>query len=199
MHKTKKALIDAAISLMDGNPAADITIQQVLDVSKITSGSLYYHFNDFQDLIDHAHVVMYGDFADDIALRLSAIVGKSENATETFEKLSPAMDERHIPDYSSLRSARAWIAGQATLRPSLGEKLANEQRRVTQEISEIIAEAQSRGIAQTGFDPYVIAVFIEAYTMGRIVDDVAGSPMDEHEWTRFLKHVVTRSILKFED
>lgn len=199
MHKTKKALIDTVIELMDGNPAADVTLQQVLAASQITSGSLYYHFSDFQDLIDQAHVVMYGDFADDIAVRLTTIVGKSDNASQTFEKLSPAMDDRHIPDFSALRSARAWIAAQATLRPSLGEKLADEQRRVTQEIADIIADAQARGIAQTGFDPYVIAVFIEAYTMGRIVDDLAGAPMDEVEWTRFLKHVVTRSILKFED
>lgn len=199
MHKTKKALIDTAIELMEGNPAADVTLQQVLAASKITSGSLYYHFSDFQDLIDQAHVKMYGDFADDIAVRLTTIVGKSDNAAQTFEKLSPAMDDRHIPDFSKLRSARAWIAAQATLRPSLGEKLADEQQRVTEEIAEIIADAQARGIAQTGFDPYVIAVFIEAYTMGRIVDDLAGAPMDEVEWTRFLKHVVTKSILKFDN
>ena len=51
MHKTKKALIDTVITLMDGNPSADVTIQQVLDASQTTSGSLYYHFKDFEDLI----------------------------------------------------------------------------------------------------------------------------------------------------
>lgn len=195
MHKTKRALLDATISLMNGNPSSVVTLQQVLAESKITSGSLYYHFNDFQDLLDQALVVMYGDFADDIAFRLTTIVGKSSNAAETFEKLSPAIDDRHIPDFSAIRAARAWIAAQATLRPALGEKLQAEQRRVTQEIADIIKDAQDRGIAQSGWDPYVIAVFIEAYTMGRIVDDLAGSPMDEVEWARFIKHVVTKSIL----
>jgi AcrR family transcriptional regulator len=199
MHKTKRALIDTVITLMDGNPSADITIQQVLTTSGITSGSLYYHFSDFQELIDYALADLYGQFADDIRLRLIYIIGSSNTAKETFEKLSPAIDDRHIPDFSAVRSARAWIAAQATLRPSLGEKLREEQARVTQEIAELIADAQARGIAQEGLDPYVVAVFIEAYTMGRIVDDLAGSPMNEFHWAEFIKHMVTKSLLKFDN
>lgn len=199
MHKTKKALIDTVIALMDGNPSADITIQQVLKTSGITSGSLYYHFSDFQELIDFALADLYGQFADDIRVRLIYIIGSSNSAQETFEKLSPAIDDRHIPDFSAVRSARAWIAAQATLRPSLGEKLRAEQARVTQEIADLIADAQARGIAQEGLDPYVVAVFIEAYTMGRIVDDLAGSPMNAHHWAEFIKHMITKSIMKFEN
>lgn len=198
MHKTKKALIDTVIALMDGNPSADVTIQQVLTASGITSGSLYYHFEDFQDLIDHSLAELYGQFADDIRVRLTYIIGSSNTPEETFQKLSPAIDDRHIPDFSAVRSARAWIAAQATLRPSLGEKLREEQARVTQEIAELIADAQARGIAQEGLDPYVVAVFIEAYTMGRIVDDLAGSPMNEYHWAEFIKHMITKSIMNFE-
>lgn len=195
MHKTKRALIDTVIELMHGDPSADVTLQQVLASSKITSGSLYYHFNDFQDLVDHALVDMYGQFAEDVSARLRVVLGMSATASEMNSNLIPTIDARHLPDLAAMRSARTWIAAQATLRPSLGDKLAPEQQRVTQEIADIIIEAQGRGIAQKDIDPYVVAVFIQSYALGRIVDDLAGGVMNGENWTNFIKHMVATSIL----
>lgn len=199
MHKTKRALIDTLVALKNGNPAAEVTLSQVLEASGVASGSLYHHFSDFHELVDYALVEMYGQFAEDIATRLTTIVGGSTNASETEQKLSPAIDARHLPDFSALRAARAWIAAQASLRPELGAKLAEEQHRVTSEIAKIVADAQARGIAQPDLDPYVVAVFIEAYTMGRIVDDLGGKHMDEVAWAQFIKHMVSRAILNFKN
>ena len=199
IHKTKRALIDTVITLMDGNPSADIAIQQVLEASRITSGSLYYHFSDFEDLIDHALVDMYGQFAEDVATRLRAILGVSNSAQEMNTNLSPTIDQRHLPDLAAMRSARTWIAAQATLRSSLGEKLAPEQQRVTQEVADIISEAQSRGIAKPELDAYVVAVFIQSYALGRIVDDLAGNLMSGENWTHFIKHMVATSILNMPE
>lgn len=195
MHKTKRKLIDTVIELMNGNPSADVTIHQVLEASNITSGSLYYHFSDFEDLIDHALVDMYGQFAEDVSTRLRSALGVSDSAAEMNDNLSPTIDARHMPNLAAMRSARTWIAAQATLRPSLGAKLAPEQQRVTQEIADIVAEAQEKGIAQKVLDPYVVAVFIQSYALGRIVDDLAGGQMDGESWTKFIKHMVATSLL----
>ena len=199
MHKTKRALIDTVLKLMDGNPAAQVTIHDVLAEAEMTSGSLYYHFTDFQDLVGHALVDMYAEFSEEVSARLMVSMEISGSAAEYSQLLDPVITGRHSPKVASRRAARAWIAAQAALTPSLAEKLAPEQQRGTQKIADAVAEAQRRALAQPDLDPYVVAVFIQAYSLGRIVDDIAGAPMNGDNWTNFIKHMVKSSLLKVDD
>lgn len=58
-HPTKVALLATAISLLDEQSPESITVGDVLTESGISSGSLYHHFGDLDNLIESAMVVRF--------------------------------------------------------------------------------------------------------------------------------------------
>jgi AcrR family transcriptional regulator len=195
MHKTKRALIDTVLQLLDGDPTVEVSMNEVLHASGITSGSLYYHFSDFPDLIDHALVEIFSNHTRAGIAGLAETIAQSQSGEEALASLAPLIDSRHQHGQAKARAALAWIAAQATLRPKLKEKLGPAQSEMTRKISVLIAEGQEKGLVRKELDPQVTAVFVQSYALGRIVDDLAGNEMDVEAWTRFIKQMVKESIL----
>ena len=180
---------------MNGDPSVTVTIQDVLKHTGLTTGAIYYHFADFQDLLDHAYIEVYTGFTAAGIQGLAEAVAESSTVDELRRSLKPVIASRHHSDQWKTRAALAWITAQATFRPSLGEKLAPAQRQLTQGIVETVTVAQQKGLVQSGLDPQVIAVFLQAYALGRIVDDLAGGEMDSARWASFIAHMVNAAIL----
>ena len=195
MHKTKRALIDTVLQLMDGDPTVSVTMHEVLQTSSLTSGALYYHFSDFPDLIDHALVEIFTAHTREGIAGLAEIITKARTPDEAKSTLSPLIETRHQSGEVRGRASLAWIAAQATLRPKLKEKLGPAQSEMTLNITELISAGQAKGLVRKELDPLVTAVFIQSYALGRIVDDLAGNQMDPKTWTQFIKQMVAESIL----
>lgn len=94
------------------------------------------------------------------------------------------------------RVGQMWIAAEAASRKSLASKLISEQDRVTKELAKTVQAAMNRGWVQDHLDPIVLAEFIQAYTLGRAVDDVSSVNMDPVKWAGFIKHMVASSMLR---
>jgi hypothetical protein len=47
----------------------------------------------------------------------------------------------------------------------------------------------------TGVDARAAAVFVQAYTVGRIVDDISPEKVDPEAWINLVMHVVDKAIL----
>jgi hypothetical protein len=75
-------------------------------------------------------------------------------------------------------------------RKALGEV----QQGLTDLFTTQITEVQNRGWFNKDFDPRAVAVLIQAYTLGRIVDDVVDSPMDPNSWTDLIGLIVGRAL-----
>jgi len=73
-------------------------------------------------------------------------------------------------------------------------RLAVEQQRLTDALADLIREAQAKGWGSTDFDPHVIAVFVQAYTLGRVLDEISESPIDNDQWVALIDHVVSASL-----
>ena len=195
MHKTKKALIDTVLKLMDGVPSTPVTMLDVLSSSGFTSGALYYHFDDFPDLIEHALVEIYSSYTTSGIAGLAEIISASSSVSEAKVAIANLIEARHGPSQAKLRAAVAWIAAQATFQPTLQAKLGPAQREMTEKISSTISAGQSKGLVKSDHDPFSLAVFIQAYALGRIVDDLAGSQMDVKKWNHLIKEMVSEFIL----
>ena len=57
LHPTKRALITTVLEQLKTLKPSEITSESVLDKSGISKGSLYHHFEDFDDLIETAQVI----------------------------------------------------------------------------------------------------------------------------------------------
>ena len=57
-------MIETVVNLLQTQSVDEINSDQVLEISGISKGSMYHHFEDFSDLIEHAQVARFASFVD---------------------------------------------------------------------------------------------------------------------------------------
>jgi hypothetical protein len=58
----------------------------------------------------------------------------------------------------------------------------------------LVREAQAKGWLSSDVDAHVLAVFIQAYTLGQIVNDVTDNGMSRDAWVMLIDRIVTRAL-----
>jgi hypothetical protein len=54
-----------------------------------------------------------------------------------------------------------------------------------------ISIAQKKGWVTNNLDSRAIALFLQAYSLGRAVDDVAGKPVDNKSWQQVVEVIIS--------
>jgi hypothetical protein len=72
--------------------------------------------------------------------------------------------------------------------------LAPTQARLTGAIADLVREMKAKEFVNPEIDPASIAVFIQAYSLGLIVNDVSNEPIDLEEWHTMISRM-TRGLL----
>jgi hypothetical protein len=68
------------------------------------------------------------------------------------------------------------------------------QQHLTDQFTEAITVAQDKGWVGKKYEARTLAVFIQAYTLGRIVDDIVERPMSDEDWINLI-HDFTAFVL----
>jgi len=191
-HPTKKMFIDLAVAQLEDRLPEEMTIESILESAGLTKGALYHHFSDFAELIEIALVVRFSQFVDDSIASLSAMANAAESRDEVLAGMAAITAVTQRPDRKHIRFARAHVLTLASGNPRLADKLAVEQLRLTDALSALIPTAQQRGWFNSEFDPRAGAVLIQAYTLGRIVDDITTEPVDPDAWERLIMRLIER-------
>ena len=88
------------------------------------------------------------------------------------------------------RELRIWTLAQSHLRPALSEALGVEQKRLTDALADLVRDTQDKGWVRPELDPASVAVFVQAYTLGKAVDDITPNPVDPDAWDRLVNTVI---------
>jgi hypothetical protein len=94
----------------------------------------------------------------------------------------------------SVRILRAHALSLADRSERMTTLLAAAQQRVTDEYITAISRAQSEGWIKPTIDPHALAVFVQAYSFGVIVDDVADTHLDPEEWAVVIENFFDGSV-----
>jgi AcrR family transcriptional regulator len=191
-HPTKRALIDAVIKLLEDKGPELITSDEVLHLSGVSRGSLYHHFVDFGDLIEAAQVRRFTRYIDESIEFLAQVALASRTRDDMRAGLAKVTRATQSADASDRRFERVMPFAAATKNPRLKHRLGQEQERLTQALMDLVADGQNRGYFSLEFEPRVIAVMIQAYTVGKIVDDVTEIHMDAESWDLMIDAVLDR-------
>ncbi|MEY2699102.1 MAG: hypothetical protein RL720_1058 [Actinomycetota bacterium] len=194
-HPTRDRLIDTMAQLLDGSDPEHITADQVLSTSGVSKGSLYHHFEDFEDLLEAALIARFSVNVDATIDSMAQILATVDSREGLLEALRELNKYNQAQERASFRLERARAAGLTYSSPRFHAALGAEQQRLTDAFTDLFIEAQNKGWMSATVDPRAAAVFVQAYTVGRVVDDIAVEKVDPEAWINLVMDVVDKAIL----
>ena len=190
MHPTKGLLLETAISLIDEFGPQGFTVETLLETSKISKGSLYHHFHDFSDVIEQAQVARFSRYVDQDIMLLVGLLKSATSREDLESKFAMIVQGAGLPGRDAARSDRAAILGMARHSKKFAEGLAIEQQRVTDVLTDIAREMQERGWINKDLDAAVVATFVQAYSMGFVLNDNTTNPISIERWSAFISFML---------
>lgn len=195
IHPTKALLISTTVTLLDTKLPNEIAVDEILEASGISKGSLYHHFEDLGELLEIAQVERYAAWVDrsvDALVQMISTVKTREDLARGLKVITRFTQDKR---YSSTRFQRARAIASAEHNPRFRKRLAEEQMRLTEALIDLINEARNKGLYASDFDAHAGAVLVQAYTLGMIVDDFVERQMDPEAWYSLIDKVVDKVFL----
>jgi AcrR family transcriptional regulator len=195
IHPTKARLIETTTGFLAKRNPTDITVDQILEASGISKGSLYHHFEDFSELLEIAQVVKYSQWVDKSIELIVSVIAGVKSRDELVAGVKTVTRATQGPEFSEYRFDRARIIAQSSTSLRFKESLGVEQARLTSALEDLFREAAEKGWCSPHLDARTLAVFIQAYTLGKIVDDIVKDRIDPESWNSLIDTVVDRVFL----
>lgn len=191
---TVQQLIDATIEAIETKGEAGVRIDDLLETTGITRGSLYHFFGDRDGLIVAAMAQQFGRLVDDDLDQIEQLSASASSASDMLSLLSGLTDVVQSPERANRRLTRAAIVGASANRPLLAHALAGEQHRLTTRLTQFVQQLQELGWARKDLSAHAIAVFVLAFTFGRVLSDIDAEPVDGTEWVQLIGAVVEGTL-----
>lgn len=195
LHPAARELLVATAELLEHHAPTSISAAMALEAAGAGPEVLDEHFGDVEHLVRRAQVLRFSRYVDESIATITMVLHESKSRDELRQWLHRISASTQDAARANRRLERAAIFGAVAHDPELRELLAAEQRRLTDSLVDLCAGGQGRGWVSRDVDPYAIAVLVQAYTLGRVVDDVTGQQMDPDAWTALVMLIVDRIII----
>ena len=192
LHETKQHLIQATSELMDEVSLEEISAAMVLERAGASKSSMYHFFEDFGDLLEATFLVRFAASVQASDHAIKEIIEKSTNKVDFFKALEKVTQVTQTRNNSAIRFQRARMLARSERNERFRKSLGDIQQQLTDSLTQAIKNAQDKGFVTTDFQPRTLAVVIQAYTLGKIVDDITTNPMDDQDWDRFITRIASR-------
>jgi len=194
-HPTRRYLLTATIQLFEVLSPEDITIDEVLKASNVSKGSLYHHFKDLADLLDQAMLAKFSMGVDEHIALIESVLQTASSQREVLEGFRTVTDISQQPSLRDQRTFRMNLLLRADREPALATKLAVEQRRLTDALEVQIQRMQVLGWVRSDFNARAAAVLIQAYSIGRRVDQIVEDSVLQGDWNTLIYRVIEQGLM----
>ena len=189
-----QTLLAETVTLLEHSSPESLSAEQVAASASLPVESVDRHFGSFTALVDRALATRFSRYVDDSITTLAMVLQSATSRDEFRNWLVQITASTQSPDRAPRRLERAAAFARAAHSEQFRATLAVEQLRLTHAMLDLIAGAQGRGWISKANDPMAVAVMVQAYTLGRVIDDVAAQQMNPDQWVallvRFIDHVV---------
>ena len=194
-HPTRNLIRLVASELLREMGVEAFRVDHVLERTGLTRGAVYHHFVGVDDLLESALLVVYSQGVEATIHIVDEVLG-SATTFDQFRSGVLRANEVYVanPELRAVRRLRAHAMANSADR--LAVPLAAEQQRLTDKYVDVIVSAQNKGWVKPVIDPRALAVFIQAYSFGIIVDDVAETPLDPDQWIRHIEHYFDTAVFQ---
>lgn len=195
-HPTKLKLIEAVAALLKKYKSGDISVEMVLAESNISKGSLYHHFESLDDLIEMALLARYAKWVDINVATMSHILVNAKSSKDIYSGLVEVTAQSQDRNLNKERFFRAETLAKANSSPRFAKKLQDLQQQLTDSLTDLIREAQEKNYYDKSNDPKAVAVFIQAYTLGKIVDDMSSNQVNQENYNSLINKIIKEVFIK---
>jgi AcrR family transcriptional regulator len=190
IHPTKSRLIETTAELLSTKFPEDIAVDEILEKSGISKGSLYHHFEDLGELLEAAQIARYAIWVDRSIGFMTPLLSEAKSPADMIESLRRATIFTQSQEYKATRFQRARTLANSETSPRFQKALGIEQDRLTTALEDLVAEAKNKGLFRKDLDTRVIAIFIQSYTLGKIIDDIVPNPVPQEKWDDFILNML---------
>jgi AcrR family transcriptional regulator len=194
-HPTKTRLIETTAELLDNHFPQDIQVDEILEKSGISKGSLYHHFEDLGELLEAGQVFKYAAWVDRSIGLIVPVLSGAKNRDDVIEGLRILTKYTQSSEYRATRFYRARTLANSETSDRFRVALGAEQDRLTAALEDLIAEAKNKGLFREHLNNRVIAIFIQSYTLGKIVDDIVPEPIPQENWDNFVLEMLINTMV----
>lgn len=195
-HPTKRLLVETVSQLLDQKSATQISAEEVLEISGISRGSMYHHFVDLDDLLETTQVYRYSKWVDGSIGFMYNFVIKAQTKDELRSVLRKLTEMTQANDRKAARAQRAHALATCATNERMAEKLSPEIQRLTDAIKDVTEEVKNKGLFKESVDAHSLSTFIQAYTLGKIVNDFNPVPVEEDQWVDFIMLIVDKTFIE---
>jgi AcrR family transcriptional regulator len=183
LHPNAQKLLDTTVELLNETQIERINLSTVLQRSGVSNGSLYHHFEDFQDLLEQAIVQRFTKGLNESHAAIAKLLDITDE-TVFRDRVKAIVFAFHDQNRRPFRMARLETLGALMSRPRLAERIGRAQFESNMKQAGYLAELQQRGWLRSDIDAAVISTFMTSTFLGRVVDDIASEQIDPNEWSR---------------
>ena len=194
-HPTKRLLVETVAKLLDSKLKNEISTDEVLELSGVSKGSMYHHFKDIQELIETTQVYRYSKWIDSSIDFLTKYVATARTQKELRKSLRILTEQTQSDARKGARAERAQALSACLQNPRMEEKMGRETQRLTDAIADITNEVKNKGLFREDVNSKALATFIQAYTLGKIVNDYNPTGVNEEEWVEFIMKIVDQTFM----
>lgn len=195
-HPTKEKLIKTTSHLLKTMHPREISSDMVLTHSGISKGSLYHHFEDLEHLIETALLRRYARWVNVNLDTFTSLLTSAKNSEDVYRGLVEVTKASQDRNLKGERFFRAEVLTKASNSPRLALQLQVLQNQLTESLADLVREAQERGFFKKSNDAKSIAVFVQAYTLGKIVDDASDNPVEAELYASLINSIVKEVFLE---
>lgn len=195
-HPTKRLLVETVVSMLDAKAPNEILAEEVLDVSGVSKGSMYHHFEDLQELVETAQVFRYSKWIDASIDYLTKNVATARSKEGLRESLLNLTNFTQSDDRKGARAERARALAACFENPRMAKQMGKETERLTDAIADVTEEVKNKGLFRADVDSKTLATFIQAYTLGKIVNDYNPTGVKEEQWVAFIMNIVEETFME---
>jgi AcrR family transcriptional regulator len=160
-----------------------IRIPEICESTGVNYGSVYHHFGSREGVIDAAYHQMFTKLAEEDIATLHRVSVASQSFEEYVVALQALIGTFASSDERRARRAlRARIVAASMMRPELRKLIGETQSRLTVELQSIIENGQQREWLNRDVSAHSVAVLIQVLLVGRTLDDVSTTPIQNAEW-----------------
>lgn len=179
---TRERILLVAIEQIEASGEAGVRIDDINARSGVSIGSIYHHFDDRDGVIAAAQLRRFARYVEAEIASLSDVVREARDRTEFRRALLQLAKGSHTALRRGVRWGRLAVLASTIGRDELRQDVEDLQTRLTDEFQAHIAQGQARGFFRSDLDARAVAAFVEAWTLGLVLNDVDGRGVPEAAW-----------------